>query len=905
MIVARATEAAGSTIMAGQFVSWRASTGEARGLVLSVHTSGLVPGIAHAHEATAAQPAARVQLFAQNGQSWEATTAHLGIPVAALTAVDPLPLPANGREAMVTGSFDQIRSVVRQAIVDRIKEMSGVDYVYVWIYDLGTTWAVYCVGNASDDMWLVNYAIADDEVTVTLGVDAMKVRPVTMYQPVAGDAVVESVRDDHGARVIEAKGVGADGSRIFRVEIIRYGDSRNMRRYPADVLRAAASLYEGSKAFDHHRTEAEMATSTIVGMVGTYRNVIATATGIEADLFLLPGATHAAESLDMALANAALGQPALVGISHDVMARWTPISVGGRPMMEAVEILSVNSNDLVAHPAAGGQVTRMVAASDPNASPTNRTGENEVTLKQLMALLRAAESSEARTALLTTHAAVLEANGLTPEEANRASEAAPAPVAGATGSTVVVPVVGTVVTAPVAEAGTQLTKASMLGKLVIKTAVEGANLGAHMVEAITAELPEAFTEAEVNARVATAGRMLAGIEAANLAPTVPAADVRVVAESLEKKIKALDGMFAGTEGFRSIKQAFMEIAPELTTRPRHIDPFASDFAQQIIRESSTMVVDGHRQQYDSGRSVESLTTTSWGEILGDSITRRMIAEYGLAALQSWRPLVKTYPVSDFRTQRIDRLGGYGLLPTVNQGAPYQPLTSPTDEEVTYAVTKKGGTEDLTLEMIRNDDLRAIVQIPTKLARAAALTLYRFVWEFFNANAAIYDTVALFHAGHSNTDATALSGAAMSVGRKKMRKQAAYGVTEDVMSLAPKFLIVCSDLEELAWEICTSTVAMPSGAPVGAASNIPNIHQGVTPIVVDYWTSTTQWFLAADPAMVPTIEVGFLDGAEEPALFVQNDPNSGSQFAADKTTFKIRHIYGGAVLDFRGLYRGNS
>jgi hypothetical protein len=146
---------------------------------------------------------------------------------------------------------------------------------------------------------------------------------------------------------------------------------------------------------------------------------------------------------------------------------------------------------------------------------------------------------------------------------------------------------------------------------------------------------------------------------------------------------------------------------------------------------------------------------------------------------------------------------------------------------------------------------------------------------------------------------------MSVGRKKMRKQAAYGVTEDVMSLAPKFLIVCSDLEELAWEICTSTVAMPSGAPVGAASNIPNIHQGVTPIVVDYWTSTTQWFLAADPAMVPTIEVGFLDGAEEPALFVQNDPNSGSQFAADKTTFKIRHIYGGAVLDFRGLYRGNS
>jgi hypothetical protein len=29
------------------------------------------------------------------------------------------------------------------------------------------------------------------------------------------------------------------------------------------------------------------------------------------------------------------------------------------------------------------------------------------------------------------------------------------------------------------------------------------------------------------------------------------------------------------------------------------------------------------------------------------------------------------------------------------------------------------------------------------------------------------------------------------------------------------------------------------------------------------------------------------------------------FDADKVTYKIRHIYSGAVLDYRAFYRGNS
>jgi hypothetical protein len=99
--------------------------------------------------------------------------------------------------------------------------------------------------------------------------------------------------------------------------------------------------------------------------------------------------------------------------------------------------------------------------------------------------------------------------------------------------------------------------------------------------------------------------------------------------------------------------------------------------------------------------------------------------------------------------------------------------------------------------------------------------------------------------------------------------------------------------------------MPSGAPVGAASDVPNIHQGLSLQVMDYWSSATAWAVVADPNQTPTLEVGFYQGRETPELFTQSDPTVGSMFDADKLTYKIRHIYSGAVLDYRSFYRGNT
>ena len=215
-----------------------------------------------------------------------------------------------------------------------------------------------------------------------------------------------------------------------------------------------------------------------------------------------------------------------------------------------------------------------------------------------------------------------------------------------------------------------------------------------------------------------------------------------------------------------------------------------------IEMTGDRLVTGRLRECDQSRLMESLGSASLGEVLGDSVTRRMLAEYRAAVdFDGWRQLVNVVPVSDFRMQHRTRWGGYGDLPTVAEGADYQPLTSPGDEEATYKAGKKGGTEDITLEMIKNDDVGTVRRIPTKLSRAAKRTLAKFVFDFLRTNPVIYDTKALFHVDHANLFAAALSKAELAIHRLAMLKQTELS-SNDRIGIAPSRLVVPSDLQ--AW-----------------------------------------------------------------------------------------------------------
>jgi len=298
-------------------------------------------------------------------------------------------------------------------------------------------------------------------------------------------------------------------------------------------------------------------------------------------------------------------------------------------------------------------------------------------------------------------------------------------------------------------------------------------------------------------------------------------------------------------------------------------------------------------------------TSDWGQILGDSITRKMIKEYQLPQLNDWRRICSSIvSVNDYRSQRRIIMGRFPNLPIVAENATYQQTTKPTDDEVTYNVKKHGYHISLSEETLVNDDLNAVRRIPIDMGRAAARTIYDTIFGILEKNVdKTYDGKVLFHTDHNNLGNTALTAGELSNVRTAMMKQLAYGSKTERLGAAniPKILLVPAELEDMASRISGSKFwLMGKSGDENATS--PNIHYGIQYIVVDTFTDTNDWYAIADPNNTPTIEVGFLKGRETPELLVQDQPNVGSVFFADKITYRVKIVFGYCLLDYRGMYK---
>lgn len=349
--------------------------------------------------------------------------------------------------------------------------------------------------------------------------------------------------------------------------------------------------------------------------------------------------------------------------------------------------------------------------------------------------------------------------------------------------------------------------------------------------------------------------------------------------ALPRAIQILDGVFNGNGPIRSLSAAYTEI-----TGDRKITGKMED----CNFERMALYCNG-----ENARFTEAINSGTFAKVLGTAINRQLVAEYRRGSVYTiWKKIAKVVSSTDFRSRTSVRFGGYGDLPIVAEGDPYTALISPADESVTYPVSKRGGIEEITLEAFRNDDVGAFKRIPRRLADAANRTLSHFVLGFLEQNPVVYDGVNLFHATHGNLGSGVLSAVSLEAGKVAMRKQKELG-SGDPLGVPPKSILVPFDLEEQANNLFKR------------ATNQDKTFQQSHPLdvlPVWYWTDTNDWCLAADPNDCPTIEVAFIDGQEDPELFLSDNPTQGSLFSHDTLTYKIRHAYGAAVVDYRGLYK---
>ncbi|MFN3883266.1 MAG: hypothetical protein ACK4Q4_00730 [Rhodocyclaceae bacterium] len=755
------------------------------------------------------------------------------IPAAGLVGLTAL------REA-AAGSYQDLMDRVGAALRLKLRIDAGRE---VWPM-VAALFPDSIVVQVDSKYWRYSYVVGDDGA-VAIGDPPQQVEE--SFQP-AGTARPAS----RGVFVEAIDGDGAPGSR-YLIRVIKAGISGNGNFYSDQVLREAVPLFEGARVFvksdDEHLAGKGKDVRNLIGRLSAPKFVEAAKTDegeIQAELQVIEPASPLGVKLREAYAR---NMTDLFGFSIDASGGARTAVRGNRRIREATRFTKVHSVDLIVEPGAGGGMIRLIEAkADPK--------EGEDMLRTQMIAFIEAKKPE----LLKG----LDKDSITDDEVMaKYNEAVSAQAASA------VPAASQ---QDVSEA-VRLVEA----RSYARETINGSNLPDAAKDRLKKQfLAEGakFTEAQVDDAIKGEREYLANFtESGRVTGLGDGAFQVKEGESRPQKVAdMLDAFFDPTHKDHRYARSFRECYVEITGDKR---------------------ITGSIDDVDQARYTEALAGAQLSNVLGAALRRRMLADYRMQSqLDAWRRVANVVNVNDFRTNERTRYGGYGDLPAVAESGSYDPLASPTDEKATYAVTKRGGTESITLEMIRNDDVGVIRQVPTKLSRAGKRTLSKFVLDFLRTNPVIFDGVALFHATHGNLGATALGAASVAAGRLAMLQQQEPGSNEP-LSVGPRDILVPFQLEEQAVDLFRRNTEQDKTFLQSLSLNV---------IPVWYWTDANDWVLSADPLDIPGIEIGFLDGNEEPEIFVQDNPTVGSMFSNDKLTWKIRHTYGGTVTDFRGFYK---
>jgi hypothetical protein len=716
-----------------------------------------------------------------------------------------------------------------------------------WIVDLYDDHFVY---QHDGKYYKINYSITDGKLVLEKGIVEVerKVEYVVVQSAIRISSATEDT-DNYGYK--------------WRVQVVEFGIDKNGTYWRKEPLVAALDLFEGAKVFmlseAQHQISSHPYGKPPTELVGWLSNVKATNKGIEADLNILKSAKHLRDAL---VDSWERGNPDLLGLSVDIQGRATRRRINDRNVLYLEEVKSVTI-DVVYEPAAGGKFIRMAAAI--------QNYKKEVTmLEKLLAILKSQ-----RPDLYASIEAKIKAGTINEDE-----------VLGLLNDAMKTDDLDEKIKVAV-KAAMEDFKASGKNhhddkedesKQVLDQArvvACGIILRDELRASGLPELSQKRLEKQFKDRIFEVDDLRAAIkeekeyidQLTGSGSVECSGDIRITEAEFDRAIQMLDDFFEGK--VHSFKACYIRITGD----------------EQVTGQIRA-----------AKRLRASIDTTTWAEIFGDAVTRKMLKDYkSPSRWDDWRKIVDIVPLSDFRTNRRIRMGGYGDLPVVAQGGSYSPLTSPGDEEATYAPSKRGGTEDLTLEAIKNDDVGAIRRIPIKLARAAKRTLYKFVFDFLATNPIIYDGTALFTAAHGNLGSAPLDATSFTERRQAVLKQTEPDSNER-LEIPARYLIVPIELDKTGYDL----IATPRNSDFEPTSPDYTRTLQMELIVVAYWTDPNNWYLSVDPADMPTIEIGFLDGKEEPEIFVQDVPNTGSMFSNDKLTYKIRHIYGGTVVDYRGL-----
>lgn len=289
-----------------------------------------------------------------------------------------------------------------------------------------------------------------------------------------------------------------------------------------------------------------------------------------------------------------------------------------------------------------------------------------------------------------------------------------------------------------------------------------------------------------------------------------------------------------------------------------------------------------------------MSTSDFPYVCGE-IANKSVLEGWNEAPETWREWCGVGSAPDFRTMTMIGLGAFGNLPALAEGEEYK-YTDRIEEAQTVKIGTFGQMFALTRQAIINDDLGRFVDTMRELGAAARRTVAALPYAVLTANAALADTVTLFHtATHKNTGtAGAISVDTLNEGELKMSQHKDPG-SKKRLGISPKFLLAPMALKGHVRQFFATQL-------IGGVENRPNMYNpwfqggGLTAIFEHALDDDdpAQWYLAADKGR--TVRIYFLNGVQSPYLETRDGWN------VDGTEWKVRIDAAAAAVDYRGLFR---
>lgn len=423
----------------------------------------------------------------------------------------------------------------------------------------------------------------------------------------------------------------------------------------------------------------------------------------------------------------------------------------------------------------------------------------------------------------------------------------------------------------------------------IKDAVAKAGLKADFADAIIA------TGMSVDdARAAIIDELAKGSDAQRIGHSAP---ITIVADEVDKFAAGAQAWLLHKAGVAHIVQQAAKMRGETID----LNPGEFRGARNADLARRSLEIHGHRVSAITPDAIvaQAMAGPARGEItqstgdftvlLENTMNKVLKAAYATTP-DTWSRICGIGTATDFRPNPRYRKGSFGSLDVLSETGEFKNKSIPDGAKEVLQLATKGNIINLSRQAIVNDDMDVFGGMAVDFGRAAKLTVELDFYALLAANPVMQDGVAFFHATHGNLVGTGVapSVAAFDAMRVLIASQTDVSGNE-VLDYAPGVGLFPMSLGG------TARVINGSEYDPDAPNKLQrrNMVYGMLQDIVDTARLTgTAYYMFVDPAILPAIEVLFLNGVQDPFL------DSMEGWRVDGVEWKARLDYTVGAVDHR-------